>query len=132
MKLEYPCLKVSQTTMYDRIKYKRAKDNEEDRNPKGKGKGKGKRSIATKPVRKENICSNTGIRSRSVTPTVVDNSNSNSMESQMVSEELEISDNEITFKSTSERDEKEGFNVSTESKSSEIDNVIKPIQLKKK
>ena len=48
---------IHQRSMYDRIKYKRAKTDESSdntRHPKNKkGKGKGKKSIETKPVRKE-------------------------------------------------------------------------------
>ena len=72
----------------------------------------------------------------------MENSNSNSLDSELVSDELEISDNEITFKSNTESDEKEGegaednkndtFNISIESKCSDTDNVIKPIKLSKK
>ena len=43
-------------SMYDRIKFKRAKEQEDGGSTsKGKGKGKGKKSFETKPVRKEQI-----------------------------------------------------------------------------
>ena len=48
-------------SMYDRVKYKRAKhdEDEQEKHPKdkgkGKGKGKGKSTIETKPLRKENM-----------------------------------------------------------------------------
>ena len=82
-------------SMYDRIKFKRAKEKEDG--GKGKGKGKGKKSFETKPVRKEQL------QTRSLTPTVVD-SNSNSLDGEEpgLEDEIHISDNEISFKTSFE------------------------------
>ena len=86
-------------SMYDRIKYKRAKEKDEAHHPKGKGKGK--KSIESKPVRKE-----LAPQTRCLTPTVVDNSNSNSFDDGLlVEDEIHISDNEITFKTSFEEND---------------------------
>ena len=75
-----------------------AKDKDEAHHPKGKGKAK--KSIESKPVRKE-----LAPQTRCLTPTVVDNSNSNSYDDGlMVEDEIHISDNEITFKTSFEED----------------------------
>ena len=69
------------SSMYDRIKYKRSKEKEESEgHPKGKGKGKGKKSIESKPVRKEIFPEPETVIERPLTPTVVDSSNSNSLD----------------------------------------------------
>ena len=67
--------------MYVRIKYKTSREKEESEgHPKGKGKGKGKKSIESKPVRKEILPEPETVIERPLTPTVVDSSNSNSLD----------------------------------------------------
>ena len=124
-------------SMYDRIKYKRSKEKEEnDRHPKGKGKGKGKKSIESKPVRKEVLPEPETIVERPLTPTVVDSSNSNSLDdvpNVIIEDDIHISDNEITFKSFSDQVESENTDSRGSSDSKESDSKFKKrINLEKK
>ena len=116
-------------SMYDRIKFKRAKEKEDGgSSSKGKGKGKGKKSFETKPVRKEQI------QSRCVTPTVVD-SNSNSMDSDVpgIEDDIHISDNEISFKTSfEEQREREEDEKSKSSSVSNTESDIKRVTLEKR
>ena len=116
-------------SMYDRIKFKRAKENADGgSNSKGKGKGKGKKSFETRPVRKEQL------QTRSVTPTVVD-SNSNSMESEPpgIEDDIHISDNEISFKTSfEEQREREEDEKSKTSSASNTETDVKRVTLEKR
>ena len=82
----------------DEIKYRRVRDGAES---KGKGKGKGKKSFESRPIRKEII-----EKQRSLSPTVVDDSQSNSPvpDLDLETDEIQISDHEISFKPSDNED----------------------------
>ena len=108
---------------------KRAKEKEDGgSSSKGKGKAKGKKSFETKPVRKEQM------QTRCVTPTVVD-SNSNSMDSDVpgIEDDIHISDNEISFKTSfEEHREREEDEKSKSSSASNTETDIKRVTLEKR
>ena len=82
----------------DEIKYRRVRDGAES---KGKGKGKGKKSFESRPIRKEIV-----EKQRSLSPTVVDDSQSNSPvpDLELETDEIQISDHEISFKPSDNED----------------------------
>ena len=116
--MDYIHQSTDTNSMYDRIKYKRTRENESNSHPKnkGKGKGKGKKSSESRPVRKETQIPEAEMEALS---------DCNSVDDVLppVSDEILMSDTEITFRNSEQKDDRIKSNEDSKSSTDSSDTV---------